>query len=185
MLGIYDYTDNGKPDAIVRTDSPEFQSILAYLDAHGPHEVHWLLEYTGSEWGDAESPESRHVTRCAVVFQSGQLGAVGAVFAAHDAYLVQQSPEITLAELFPKWGQVAPEPLPKYADFNAPAVDPVGYLRAGYSNIWDVSAAWNEATWPMGSTFKKRYEGRDMIFYRTSVKQGADYVAAWTDKPNP
>jgi len=179
-MGFYDYTDNGIPDAVVRTDSPEFTAILDYLAYHGPHDRHWLLEYTGSTWGDANDPTSHHVTRCAVVFESDQIRA------AHDAYLVQEGPEVTLVELFAKWNLPAPVPVPKFADWDTTAVDPVGPPRPGVPNIWDVSPAWNEQTWPMGSTHKKRVDGRDVIFYRTKVMQGPSaQIPAWTDKAAP
>lgn len=191
-MPIYDYTDNGTPDALVNTDSQAFQDRLDYLMLNSPATTYEVGEYTGSSWGNASNPVSRSFTRGIVHFHGD-----GGKYSGHDAYLIQQSPEVTLAGIYSDFKVTPPQPLPQFADHTPPTVDPIGapWPEKGV-NIWHVSSQFDPAIWPMGCPpFVKRVDGRDMSFYRTKVRGtsapsgtvggSATYVPAWTDKANP
>jgi len=182
---IYDYTDNGIPDALVDTESEYFLDRVQWIMRNSPAISYSIIEYTGSTWGSSNTP-SHSVTRALVQF-AGPAGQ----YSAHDAYLLQCSPEVTLVGIYSDFGMQAPNPVPQFDDSVEPETDPVGppWPEKG-SNIWHVSAQYVASAWPQGSQFTRNVEGLDRTFTRTSVRGksapsgtvggSATYVPAWT-----
>lgn len=184
---IYDYTDNGIPDdALVDTESPGFLERVAWLQRNSPARSWEIGEYVGV------GIDGKGHARGSVTYH-GDEGR----FVMLDAYLLDRSPNVALPEIYSALGVALLSPVPQYDPAPPISVDPVGdpWPQRG-PNIWHVSAAFDPKTWPHGGTpFSKRVDGRDVTFYRTTVRGGtstgqgfgggAQWVPAWTDKPTP